>query len=67
MIIPEKQYLEVPPRQFWLKNRIRECISALQAIEQTNDWDLYLEKALHLANEIKYAATEWEKCYPDHQ
>jgi len=67
MIIRENQHLEAPPRQLWLKNRIRDCISSLQAIEQNKDWNLYLEKALNLANEIKYAATEWEKCYCDNQ
>lgn len=58
-----KSPLEITPRHFWLKERIRECISALQRVEETENWDLYLKQSLNLANEIKYAATEWEKHY----
>lgn len=62
-----KPPLGIIARHFWLKDRIRHCIFALQRIEETKDWDLYLEQSLNLANEIKYAAKEWEKYYHDNQ
>ena len=67
MITNEKPPLEIIPRHFWLKDRIRVCIHALQCLEETQNWDLYLEKSLELANEIKYACEEWEKYYNDNQ
>lgn len=67
MIISEKPPLGILPRHFWLKNRIKECVSALQRIEQTDDWELYLKQSINLANEIKYAAEQWEKYYRDNK
>jgi hypothetical protein len=67
MTISEKPPLGLQPRHFWLKNRIRDCILALQRIEETEDWNLYLKQSLNFANEIKYAAEEWEKYYNDNQ
>lgn len=67
MIISEKPSLGIIPRHFWLKERIRECISALQRVQETENWDLYLKQSLSLANEIKYAAEEWEKYYRDNK
>jgi len=67
MIINEKPPLGLYPRHFWLKERIRDCIFALQRLEETENWDLYLKKSLDLAIEIQYAATEWEKYYNDNQ
>jgi len=58
-----KPPLGLSPRHFWLKNRIKESILALQRIEETDNWDLYLQQALYFSNEIKYAALEWEKYY----
>lgn len=67
MIISDKPPLGIIPRHFWFKNRIKECIEALKRLEKNNDWELYLKQSLRLANEIKYAATEWEKYYRDDQ
>ncbi len=67
MIISEKPPLGVIPRHFWLKERIKECINALQRVEETENWDLYLKQSLNFANEIIYAAEEWEKYYNDNQ
>lgn len=58
-----KPPLGIIPRHFWLKDRIKDCILALQRIEETDDWDLYLRQALSFSNEIKYAALEWENYY----
>ena len=60
---PEKPPIGINPRHFWLKERIKECIAALSRLENTGDWDLYLKNSLDLANEIKYAAEEWNKYY----
>jgi len=57
----EKPPLGVLPRHFWLMHRIKECVHALQRIDEIDDWTLYLTKAVHFANEIKFAAEEWEK------
>lgn len=59
----QKPPLGIEPRHFWLKNRIRDCISALQRLEETEDWGLYLKQSLALADEIQYAANEWENYY----
>ena len=67
MSISEKNPADIHLRHFWLKDRIKDCISALQRIQETEDWELYLKQSLALANEIKYAATEWEKCYCDNR
>jgi len=63
----EKPPLGIIPRHFWFKNRIRDCILALQRLEDTENWDLYLRKSKELAIEIKYASEEWEKNYRDNQ
>jgi hypothetical protein len=67
MTTSEKPPIGIVPRHFWLKNRIRDCICALQLIEESEDWDLYLKRSLDIAHEIKYAAEEWEKYYRDNQ
>lgn len=67
MITSDKPPLGLTPRHFWLKNRIKDCITALQRLEETENWDLYLKESLSFANEIKYAAEEWEKYYHDIQ
>lgn len=67
MTISDKPPLGLTPRHFWLKDRIRDCILALQRLEESEDWTLYLKKSLELAKEIQYAAEEWEKFYCDNQ
>jgi hypothetical protein len=57
----DKTPLGVTPRHFWLKNRISECVTILCRIEDSCDYDLYLKQSLVIANEIIYAAEEWEK------
>ena len=61
----KKQSFGLLPRHLWLKERIKDCISALQSIEKNEDWDFYLTKSLEFANEIKYACEEWEKYYDE--
>jgi hypothetical protein len=67
MIISENIPIDIITRHFWFKNRISDCINAIRKIEETEEWALYLEQSLILANEIKYAAEEWEKYYRDNQ
>jgi len=61
----EKQSSDLLPRHLWLKERIKDCISALQSIEKNEDWNFYLKKSLEFANEIKYACEEWGKYYDE--
>lgn len=67
MTISEKPPIGIMPRHFWFRERIRDCILALQRIEETQNWDIYLKQSHSLANEIKYCAEEWDKYYDDNQ
>lgn len=53
------------PRHIWLIERIQRCIEHLRTLECSNDWEAYLSYSLELANEIKYAAEQWETYYCD--
>lgn len=59
-----KPTMGLTPRHFWLRNRVSECIRALDRIEEIEDWDEYKTCALELSSELLYCVTEWEKFYP---
>ncbi len=56
--------IELTHRQLWFKNRINECIEEMKKLEDIQCWDTYKSCALMLSDELRYAATEWEKYYP---
>lgn len=58
-----KPILGLTPRQFWLHDRVRDCIEALQRQDLEEDYDNYRIKAKELAEELLYAVTEWERYY----
>lgn len=57
------QINDLIPRHMWLKNRIKDCILAIQKLEEIQDWESYLQNVNDLAQEILYCSTEWEKYY----
>ena len=59
-----KPPLGLTPREFWLRNRVSECIDALARAQDIEEWNAYRVQAKLLADELSYAVTEWEKYYP---
>lgn len=55
------------PRQNWLINRVRECISSLEPFRNEMTWEDYMINSKELAEELLYAFTEWEKCYKENK
>ncbi len=53
----------VAPRHVWLQQRLIVLVNELQRLQASQDWDTYRSKAVALAEEILYAAKEWDKYY----
>lgn len=51
------------PRQIWFKKRIEEAITNLAEVNKIDDWDEFKIQSHHLACELLYATTEWDKYY----
>lgn len=58
-----KPPLGLLPRHFWLKDRVMDCIEALNKIADFEDWDKFKEQAAYFADELTYAVKEWDKYY----
>lgn len=52
------------PRKEWFRQRVRDCIAEIAALDSMANWNEYMGKSLEIAAELTWAATEWEKCYP---
>jgi len=57
----KKPPLGLTPRDFWLRDRIDECIESLKRQQLNEDWDIYRRKSKLFAEEILYVVAEWEK------
>lgn len=53
------------PRHYWYKDRMMDCIEALNRAEHAEDWDAFKSQAKELARELLYIATEWDKYYKE--
>lgn len=51
------------PRQTWLIERVKSCLSNIETFKDQMTWNEYMEKSKELAKELLYACTEWEKFY----
>lgn len=61
----KKPPLGLTPRDFWLHDRVRDCIAALARLDLEEDYDKYRKAAHELGKELVYTTVEWEKYYND--
>jgi hypothetical protein len=60
-----KPPLGLTPRDFWFRDRVLDCLEALQRYADQDDWQLFKVKAVEFAGELHYAVNEWDKYYPE--
>ena len=50
-------------RQEWLLQYIKHVMEQIKVYEGLYEWSAYIKNVAEFADELKWAATEWERCY----